>query len=54
MNLDKRLKRIEDKKQVSKYLPVVFVDSEEEIGQYNHLIGPETIIFINDYGDEYA
>ncbi len=55
MNLDKRLKRIEDKKTVSKFLPVLILDDEGEIKNCQHLIGPQTVIFIDDIpGDEYV
>ena len=53
MKLDKRLKKLEGRIKDDRFIPVLFVDHEDEIEQYRDQIGENTIVFIDDYGDEY-
>jgi hypothetical protein len=47
-----RIKRLEKKLNVFKWLPVLFVKSEKEIDQQKHLIGKDTVIIIDDIPEE--
>lgn len=52
MKLSKRLERVEQRIRIDNYLPVLLVDSEDEIEQHSHRIGRDTVIIIDDIGSE--
>jgi hypothetical protein len=52
-NLKTKIEALEKRKKVSQYVPVLFLDGEDNIEEYKHLIGPETVVFIDNVGDEY-
>ncbi|WP_019244571.1 MULTISPECIES: hypothetical protein [Bacillus] len=43
-----RLKNLEKTKINSSYLPVFFTDNRKAIEEYKHLIGPKTVVIIDD------
>jgi hypothetical protein len=47
-SMKNKIKAIEKQNRVSKYLPVLFLDDETELENYKHLIGPETVVIIDD------
>ncbi|MCA1011391.1 hypothetical protein [Halobacillus halophilus] len=53
MNMLNRVKRIEKRLTTYNALPVLFVESKEEIEQYRSQIDEKTVIFIDDYGEDY-
>jgi len=50
MGLKDRIRKIEKENKISKYIPVLFLDSEEHLEEYRHLVGPETVVIIDDIG----
>jgi hypothetical protein len=46
--LKSKIEAMEKVSRVSNYLPVLFLDDENEIHSYSHLIGPETVVIIDD------
>jgi hypothetical protein len=48
-NLKAKIEAMEKYTKASNYLPVLFLDDEGDIDKYQHLIGPETVVFIDDY-----
>lgn len=42
----------EASKDYGKYVPVLHVNSEEEISKYKHLIGPKTVVIIDDLPED--
>jgi hypothetical protein len=55
MRLEKmksRLTKIEQHKRVSQFLPVLFVDDEGSIEERKHLIGPNTVVIIDDIPED--
>lgn len=51
MNLNSmktKIKAIEKQKRANDYLPVLFLDSENDLEENRHLIGPKTVVIIDD------
>lgn len=51
IGLKKRLEKVENSVQHKAYAPVLFVKSEEEIENKRHLIGPNTVVILDNIGD---
>lgn len=49
MNMKMRLNKLEKQAGYRKYLPVLFVDNEEEIKRHKSKIGSDTVIFVYDF-----
>jgi hypothetical protein len=47
-SMKSKLSKIEKHKQSSRYLPVLFLDDEGSIDECRHLIGPDTVVIIDD------
>jgi hypothetical protein len=55
MRLEKmksKLTKIENHKRISQFLPVLFVYDEGSIEECKHLIGPNTVIIIDDIPED--
>jgi hypothetical protein len=48
-----RLEKLEKELEYKSYIPVLFLDSKDDVEKNSHLIGPKTVVFIDDIGDEY-
>ncbi|MGG4156877.1 hypothetical protein [Delftia tsuruhatensis] len=46
--LSSRLEKIEKEMQFKFYIPVLILDSEDDLKENLHLIGPNTVVFIDD------
>lgn len=49
-SMKKKIKAIEKQRRVNDYLPVLFLDSEDDIEANKHLIGAKTVVIIDDIG----
>ena len=52
MNVKSRLSKIEKRVKTDNYLPVLIVDDRSLNDRYREKIGPNTVVFIDDIGDE--
>lgn len=50
MGLKNRILKLEKENRAINYVPVLFLDSEDDIPAHKHLISPKTVIFIDDVG----
>lgn len=52
MGLIDRVKKIEKNHKVSQYIPVLILDDEEELDSCKHLVGPYTVVIIDDIHED--
>lgn len=52
MNLNARLEQIEKKTRYRHFSPAIFAHSQDELEQQRHKIGPQTVVFLYDWGED--
>lgn len=50
-SMKNKIKVIEKQMRVNDYLPVLFLESEDDIEPNKHLIGAKTVVIIDDIGE---
>jgi hypothetical protein len=51
-SMKSKLSKIEKHKRISQFLPVLFVNDEGSIEECRHLIGPHTVVIIDDIPED--